>query len=755
GNTPVIFNATGSAGSGAITGYSWSGPNGFTDNVEDPVINPGDADYPLPGNNTYYVTVTDANGCTDVDSVTINIQAPPSVTASAPSDVCGNLTINLDATGVAGAGTITGYSWSGPFGFTSSLEDPVLNPGDAAYPPAGSHTYTVTITDSNGCTDESSVNVTIQDPPAVSVSAIGDVCGNLPIIFNATGSAGSAAITGYSWSGPNGFTDNVEDPVINPADADYPAPGSHVYTVTITDANGCTDEASVSVTVESPPSITASAASAVCANQDIVFSATATPGDGTIVAYSWSGPFGYTSSAEDPVLSPGDAGYPSPGVHVYTVTVTDDNGCTDEDSVTITIQDPPTVSASAAAETCGNVAISLSATGVQGGAAITGYSWSGPNGFSTTVEDPVINPGDASYPATGTHQYYVTVTDANGCTDSASVTVVINAPPTVTAASSTTICGNDNIVLDATGVNGTGTIVSYAWSGPAGFTSSSEDPTILTTDPEYPGAGTFTYYVTVTDDNGCTGTDDIQITINAIPNVTASTSSQICGDQNIALNATGVAGGAAITGYTWSGPNGFASNLEDPTILTTDPEYPGAGTHTYFVTVTDGNGCTNTSSVNVTINATPTVTASAATAVCGNQPISLDATGVPGSGTITGYNWSGPAGFTSTQEDPTINPGTGSYPGDGVHTYFVTVTDDNGCTGTDEVTVTVNAIPLASASAQNTVCSDQTIIFNGTGIAGGAAVTGYAWSGPNGFSSSLEDPSLPPGDPAYPSAGVN
>ena len=87
------------ANKAVLTGFTWSGPNGFTSTVEDPVINPGDAAYPAPGTHLYAVTVTDANGCTDSASIQINILAEPLVTISAPSTICGNLAIAFDATG--------------------------------------------------------------------------------------------------------------------------------------------------------------------------------------------------------------------------------------------------------------------------------------------------------------------------------------------------------------------------------------------------------------------------------------------------------------------------------------------------------------------------------------------------------------------------------------------------------------------------------------------------------------------------------
>ncbi|MDX1407099.1 MAG: PKD domain-containing protein, partial [Saprospiraceae bacterium] len=754
-DSPIIFNATGSAGAGAITGYVWSGPFGFSSTTEDPVLNPGDAAYPTAGTHVYQVIINDANGCADTATVAVTIQAIPTVVASAASDICGNAPILLDATGTAGTGTITGYSWSGPFSFTSTAEDPVINPGDAEYPPVGSHTYTVTITDSNGCTDESSVNVTINTPPSVTANAASNVCGNVPIIFNATGSAGSAAISGYVWSGPFGFSSTLEDPVLNPGDAAYPTPGVHVYQVIINDANGCADTATVNVTVLDPPAVSAAGPATICDNLVITLDATGTVGGAAITGYAWSGPFGFSASVEDPVINPGDAAYPSAGSHTYTVTVTDANGCTEEASVNVTVWDAPIAAASAAADICDNTPVLLNATGTAGSAAITGYNWSGPNGFSSTTEDPVINPGDAAYPSSGLNTYYVTVTDGNGCTDSASVTVNIQIAPSVTASGPATVCGNLVIALDATGTVGSAAIVGYSWSGPNGFTSGLEDPVINPGDAAYPGAGSHIYTVTVTDANGCTEEASVGVVVQAPPSVSASGPADVCGNLPIALNATGTAAGASITGYAWSGPNGFTSTQEDPVINPGDAAYPSTGNASYTVTVTDANGCTDEATVIVNVWQPPSVSASAASVLCSDAPINFNATGSAGSGAITGYAWSGPNGFTSNVEDPVLNPGDAAYPGAGNNVYTVTVTDANGCTGTAEVTVEIQAIPVVSISVTPPICGNLPINIDATVTPGSAAITGYSWSGPNGFTDNVEDPVINPGDADYPASGLN
>ena len=288
-----------------------------------------------------------------------------------------------------------------------------------------------------------------------------------------------------------------------------------------------------------------------CGDQPILFDATGTAGSAPISGYQWSGPNGYTATGTNPILLPANPSYPGSGTHTYSVTVTDTNGCTGTDEVDVTINANPTVSADATTgAVCGDQPILFDAVGTAGTAAISGYAWSGPGGFSDTGTNPVLLPTDPEYPGTGTHTYTVTVTDNNGCTGTATVDVTINANPSVLASVlPLAACGDEAIDLSAAGTAGSAGITGYAWAGPNGYTSNSQNPSILPSSGFYPSAGVHTYSVTVTDANNCTGTSTVEVTVNALPSVTADVAApQVCRDESIVFSATSVQGSAPVTG---------------------------------------------------------------------------------------------------------------------------------------------------------------------------------------------------------------
>lgn len=267
--------------------------------------------------------------------------------------------------------------------------------------------------------------------------------------------------------------------------------------------------------------------------------------------------------------------------------------------------------------------------------------------------------------------YTVTVTDANGCVGtSAAVVVVENALPTVDAGADQAVCENSPVTLEGDGA------VSYAWNNG------------VTDGIAFTATATTTYTVTGTDANGCVNTDEVMVTVNALPEpvITASGALAICDGAEVVLTSS------AATGNVWS------TTATSETITVDE-----AGSYT--VTVTDANGCIGTSApVVVTVNALPSVNGGADIAVCKNGQAILFATGAQT------YAWTG-----------NITNGV-SFVATETTTYTVTGTDANGCVNTDQVTVTVNPLPTVEAGANQMLCGAGQVTLTATGA------TVYSWN---------------------------
>ena len=244
---------------------------------------------------------------------------------------------------------------------------------------------------------------------------------------------------------------------------------------------------------------------------------------------------------------------------------------------------------------------------------------------------------------------------------------------------------------------------TYMWAG-TGVNPTAEDQS---------GLAAGVYSVTVTDNAGMTATLELTITeptpvvVNSI-----NANSPLCAGGNLNLTTT-ASGGTGTLAYAWSGPNGFSSAIQNPTI----PNITTAGTGTYTVTVTDDNDCTAEETISVTVNALPTITVTpSAPTICNGSSVVLTASGA------STYTWSPSTGLSETT-GPTVTANPSS-----TTTYTVTGTDANGCMNTTTVTVTVNNVTAGVIAADQTICSGgDPVAFTQTTAATGSGTLTYEW----------------------------
>ena len=363
--------------------YSWSGPNGFTSNEQNP-LRPN-SNITMAG--AYIITVKAAPGCTDTDTINVTINALPIATAGSNSPICSGNTINLTSSDG------TGYSWGGPKGFTSNVQNPTIPNAKTSMEGA----YTVTITAANGCKVTKTSNVIVNALPTASIKITdkSGIANNDGIICNSfTATLIASGGTSYIWS--SGETT-----------ADITKGTAGTYTVTVTNANGCNDSKAATITVNALPTvaITITDNSGITNNDGIIcnsFTATLIASGGT--SYIWSS--GETTAA----ITKGTAG-------TYTVTVTNANGCNDSNAATIIVNALPTV----AITITDNSGIANDGIIYNGASALltasggTSYAWSSGETTAAITKD-----------IAGT--YTVTATNANGCANEAGAEVKVTVP---------------------------------------------------------------------------------------------------------------------------------------------------------------------------------------------------------------------------------------------------------------------------------------------------------------------------------------
>ncbi len=652
--------------SSGFLAYSWSnGANTQTNTINQP--------------GTYTVTATDGTGCTSTASTTISSLPEPVPGVSQPTPICAGETATISVTNPI----FQNYNWSNG-GSGSSINVSMAG------------TYTVTVTDAAGCTGTAAASLTVNPSPIVAASQLPYQCNGLAELSATPG------FPTYVWSN-GGSTPSI---TVN-------QPGS--YTVTVTGASGCTTTASVNATVPAAPQASITGDPVICEGASSILSAT--PG---FANYLWN------NGQTGPSISVNSTG-------TYFVTVTNSFACTATSSFNVTEQPAPVPQITGPTQICAGGTAVFTATGGpfanylwSNGSLASAISVSAPGGYGLTVTDgngctstasvdlavgnslnitPTELPfqcngeiildagaGFQSYAwsngnstqlvtVTSNGNFTVTVTDATGCTGSASAFVNIPAQPQATISGPAQICEGESAALTASAG-----FANYLWS------NGQQNPGIVATI-----AGT--YDVTVTDVNGCQASASTSLAVNDSPQPVITGASMICQNGSTVLSAAG-----NFQNWLWSGGQNT-------------PQITASAAGSYAVTVTDASGCTGTDDFQLTVNTSLQPQITAQPYACDGQ-LTLDA----GAGFQT-YAWSN-WGVSQT----VVVSQNGNYE--------VTVSDAGGCTGTAVFNASIPAQPEVVISGAPTFCTGSSSVL--TALAG---FQNYLWS--NGTAAAETTVTLP------------
>ena len=594
---------------------------------------------------TYTITVKDAKGCTKSTNADVNNLLGPSLTATATNASCGKTDGSIVATATGGSGILQ-YSINGVNFQTNNV-----------FTNLAAGNYTVTVKDANSCITTTNITVNESGGPTATTSATNATCGSSNGSISVTASGGTAPYS-YSLDGINFQSSNT-----------FSNLSANSYTVTVKDANGCTNTASATVANIGGPTATTSATNATCGSSNGSISVTATGGTAPY-SYSLDG-INYQSSNTFSNLTANN----------YTVTVKDANGCTNTASATVANIGGPTATTSATNATCGSSNGSISVT-ASGGTAPYSYSLDGINYQSSNT-----------FSNLSANNYTVTVKDANGCTNTASATVANIGGPTATTSTSNATCGANNGSISVTASGGTAPY-SYSLDGINYQTSNT-----------FSGLAANNYTVTVKDANGCTNTAPAIVPSTGNIVVDAGNDKSICAGAVTTINAN-----SSGTAFSWLPPDGLSST----SVL--NPVASPSVTTKYYITSSSGS-CSGTDSVTVYVNSLPVADAGAGSDICYGSSIQLH--GSPGAG----YVWS-PATYLS---DPSVSDPVVIKPAHSI-TYYLTVTDGNGCTSAmpDSVSIIVHTPARIYAGKDTVIAMNQPLQLNAENL-DTAGITSYLW----------------------------
>ena len=492
-------------------GLNYVWNNNITDNV---LFTPSNT-------NTYKVIGTDVNGCENTDSLIITVLSLPNVNAGKDTTICNGTKAVLKGSGA------NSYVW----------DNGILD--NVPFSPTLKLTYKVIGTDLNGCENSDLVDVSINQQPNVDAGKDQAICIGSTIVLK-----GFGADT-YSWN--NGVIDNTSfQPTIN-----------QTYILIGADAFGCVNSDTIVVTVNPLPVVSAGNDTTICQGFNAVVK-----GKGADT-YTWDK--GVTDGVPFKVTSN----------NKYIVIGTDLNGCTNKDSMLVSVNAMPIVDAGKDTALCKGETISLKANG---NALI--YNW----------DQGVID--NSTFIPSQTRQYILRGNDAINCTSSDTVIITINELPKVNAGNDTSICIGQSTKLSATGA------ISYSWNNG------------ITNNVTFKPISTKEYTVIGTDIFGCINKDSLVVTVNLLPNIFAGKDTAICKGDAITLK--GVGGNS----YAWN--NSVLDNIS----------FTPINSNNYILIGTDINGCSNKDTLAININPLPIITTKE---VCENKEVILTANHIPSS----------------------------------------------------------------------------------------------------------------------------
>lgn len=424
------------------------------------------------------------------------------------------------------------------------------------------------------------------------------------------------------------------------------------YTDTIPTPIGCDSIVVTSLTVHPMPDLMVIPDTAICVGDPLQLLAIGAD------SYLWSPATDLSNAAI------ADPQFTGTAITTYSLTGSTTEGCEVTLQTTVTVHQLPNVSAGTDATICVGDPHQMAATGA------TDYAWTPTTGLSDAT---IVNP---QFTGTTTTAYTVTGTDMNGCVNTAQKTVTVNPLPIVDAGADVSICIGNTTQLNATGA------ASYQWSPATGLDNAA------IANPTFSSTATQTFTVTGTDVNGCQDTDDVTVTVTALPLVSAGNDTAICIGGTLQLNATGA------VSYVWNP----ATDLSNANIG--NPVFSGTQTTVLTVTGTDASGCVNTDDITTTVNSLPIIDAGYDVEICAGQTTPLQAGGAQS------YSWTPIVGLNNAGIAAPVFNGTVTT------TFTVTGTDANGCSDVDDVTVTVHPLPVAIIDPIAEVCLDFPTLFS-------------------------------------------
>ncbi|MFM2136837.1 MAG: hypothetical protein RL021_2237, partial [Bacteroidota bacterium] len=576
---------------GSLVDWRWEFGNGDTLSGYSP-----DYSYPAGGSYQIALTVTSDAGCTDRDTMSVNIAERPDGRFSS-SNTCVNQPVQFIDLSGSSSSVITDRLWSFGDGDTSSAVNPTH-----IYPSiAGNYPLQLVVTAANGCTDTVFQDLRISNPPTVSFTVSStSICERNDVLFTDLSTVAGDTVAAWYWDFGDGRTSTLESPVHR-----YDTAGT--YTVTLiayspTNCPGVPYQTNVTV-LESP--VAGFSTGNTCLGTPVTFTDTSLlPIGASLGSIRWDFGNGDTSTALQPSIT-----YSVSGVYVVTQTTVTTDGCTDTDTFSLRVYEPPAASFSNGLPCSGQPVQFSNTSTTDSWSSIATSSWDFGDPASGSANNSSVDDPSHVFSGTSTYTVQLIVTSNRGCSDTVARTISPLPIAPATFSYSPTCFGdlmeffNPGSSLDS----------MYSWQFGDNQTSFLPEPAHFYSLP-----GTYTVTLSVIAVSGCVSTATRPVTVSPVPVAAFSVGTACIGSPLVLTDQTQLSSGSIVNRNWWAEGQGIIG-----TGTVAQVTYPDTGQYLIRLTVTSDIGCTDSISQDVTVHPLPFASFSFDPQF-GNPPLSVD-----------------------------------------------------------------------------------------------------------------------------------
>jgi len=712
--TPVVFSdLSQSNGGGSLVDWNWnfgdptSGINNFS-------ILPGPVhQFTNAGSYNVMLIVTTSNGCSDTITRTLNILPAPPVNFTTLHR-CQNSPVQFipDIT-VMNLATIGSWHWDFGDGSSSPQQQPTH-----IYTLSGTYQVTLTVSDTSGCSNSITIAVLVVPEPVANFDYSSPTCFQSPTAFVDLSHAPLGYVLKYVWNFGDGTTTTINWPTNPNVSHTFPNYANFSVKLTITTNDGCTDSITKIVSVIPNPLANFTHQSS-CLGSPVSFTdQSQSGGGGNIIDWFWN--FGDPSSGASNFST-----IPNP-THTFNIagtyqvihTVTSSTGCSDSDTIAITIYPAPIADFSLVPGCVNDTTQFTSSTFVNPGATVS-YFWQFGDATNSTDIDPVH-----LYAQAGIFTVSLTITDTAGCVKTVSHFVTIVPAPVASFVYGTPSCSNFPIQFNDLSTISGGAITSWHWV----FGDGSDTLIIPPGNPDlshtYSTFGTYTVILTVSTSMGCENEYSLPVTITTGPLAGFSFGSTCLASAVNFTDNTATNGGTNLVSWLWdfgdpvSGGNN-TSILQNPSHV-----FSAAGIFTINLLVTNANGCIDTTLKTVTVRPSPAVAFGFGNTNCLGAPtlFYVDST-ITNLATVQSFDWNfGDGSAHSSIQNPTY-----TYTQAGTFTVILSITDTSGCDNFISQTIQIHPLPVSRFSFTNACSGDATQFNDQSFTINGEVISAWHW----------------------------